>query len=230
MQGVWIKVLYDSVEPKIYKCLKQLNNCLSMLNDIAPEGIVKILKFFYENKDKKIHLRDIARQTDLNENSAYRFLNQLEVAGILGSEKDGNMKKYRIKKTEKAYCIFTCLDIEKFQKLTAIRRDAIGLFIDRLDEKPIIMFLFGFTAKNNYTQKSDIDILLISNKKINTKKAKDYVEAQTSLKINDFQIMFSEFQKEIRLKEEPVIQSAIATGYPLTNHSYYYRCIYYEPL
>lgn len=200
-----------------------------MLNDIVNEGMARILRHFYENKDGSVHLRDLARKTGLNENSAYRFLNQLEAAGILSSEKDGNMKKYRMKKTKKTYSLFACLDTEKLQRLQTIRKQAIDIFMDVLEEKPIIMLLFGSTAKNSYTKKSDIDILLISNKKTDTKNAKDYVEAQTTMKINDFQITFDQFQKEIRLKEDQVIQSAIETGYPLTNHIYYYRCIYDKP-
>lgn len=200
-----------------------------MLNDIVNEGMARILRHFYENKDGSVHLRDLARKTGLNENSAYRFLNQLEAAGILSSEKDGNMKKYRMKKTKKTYSLFACLDTEKLQRLQTIRKQAIDIFMDVLEEKPIIMLLFGSTAKNSYIKKSDIDILLISNKKTDTKNAKDYVEAQTTMKINDFQITFDQFQKEIRLKEDQVIQSAIETGYPLTNHIYYYRCIYDKP-
>ncbi len=201
-----------------------------MLNNIVNEGIARILRLFYENKDISIHLRDLARKTGLNENSAYRFLNRLEAAGILSSEKDGNMKKYRIRKTKKTYALFACLDTEKMQSLPPIRKQAIDLFMDTLEEKPVIMLLFGSTAKNSHTQRSDIDILLISNRKTDTSKAKNYVEAQTTMRINDFQVTLKEFQKEIRLKEEPVIQSAIETGYPLTNHIYYYRCIYDKPL
>ena len=41
-------------------------------------GHSKILQLFYDNKKAGIHLRDIARKTKLNENSATRFLKQLE--------------------------------------------------------------------------------------------------------------------------------------------------------
>ncbi|MBW6461491.1 MAG: nucleotidyltransferase domain-containing protein [DPANN group archaeon] len=201
-----------------------------MLNNIITPGIERILRFFYENKNQCIHLRELARKTELNENSAYRFLNKLELSRILSSEKEGNMKRYKIKKTKETYALFTCFDTEKMQQLNTLRKDAINIFIDTLDEKPIIMFLFGSTAKNNYTKESDIDILLISNKKIDTTNAKNYVETQTSMKINDFQITLPKFKKEIKIKEEPVIQSAIETGYPLTNHIYYYTCIYDEYL
>ena len=61
-------------------------------------GHSKILRLFYENKRANLHLRDIARKTKLYPNSTTRFLNQLEKEGILTSQKDGNLKKYRIKK------------------------------------------------------------------------------------------------------------------------------------
>ena len=39
-------------------------------------------------------MRDIARKTELNENSATRFLKQLEEEGALVSKREGNLKKY----------------------------------------------------------------------------------------------------------------------------------------
>ena len=73
-------------------------------------GQSKILKLFYEDKKASFHLRDIARKTKLYPNSVTRFLNQLEKERVLTSQKDGNLKKYKIKKSEKLSNIFVSFD------------------------------------------------------------------------------------------------------------------------
>ena len=186
-------------------------------------GHSKILRLFYENKRANLHLRDIARKTKLYPNSVTRFLNQLEKEGILTSKKDGNLKKNKIKKSEKLNNIFNSFDIERLNKLPLARRRAITYFLDKLQEKPIIVLLFGSTAKETFRKDSDIDLLLIVNKKIDVDKAKDYVDAQIGIKINCFQITYDEFLKEIKLKEDKVIQSALNTGYPIFNQMLFYE-------
>ena len=189
---------------------------------ILKTGQSKILRIFYEDKKARFHLRDIARRTKLYPNSATRFLNQLEKEGILTSQKDGNLKKYGIKKSGKLSNIFASFDIERLNKLPSARKRAINYFLDKLQKKPIIVLLFGSTAKESFRKDSDIDLLLIVNNKIDVDKAKDYVDAQIGIKINCFQITYNEFLTEIKLKEDKVIQSALNAGYPIFNQMLFY--------
>nr|AQS29708.1 hypothetical protein [uncultured archaeon] len=190
---------------------------------ILKTGHSKILNLYYENKKASFHLREIARKTKLYPNSVTRFLNQLEKEGILASQKEGNLKKYKIKKSEKLNNIFSSFDIERLNKLPLARRRAITYFLDKLSEKPVIVLLFGSTAKETFRKDSDIDLLLIVNKKIGVDKAKDYVDSQVGIKTNCFQITYDEFIKEIKLKEDKVIQSALNTGYPIFNQMLFYE-------
>lgn len=196
------------------------------MQHILKEGYWKILELFYKDKDKKIHLRDIARRTKMNENSASRFLGSLEKQGILKSEKDGNLKKYSTRKNNGVYFIYTMFDIGKFNKLPILRRHAIEFFFKQLEEKPVILFLFGSTAKEIFTNKSDIDLLMIVNKKIKTEDAERYAEAQTGIRISCFQIAYKSFLKELKTQEDKVVGSAISTGYPITNHIKFYEEYY----
>lgn len=189
-------------------------------------GYEKIMALFYTDKHAKIHLRDIARRTGLNENSASRFLVQLEEENMLRSEKDGNLKKYMIQKDSKTYSVFMFFDMARFSELTSIRRKAISYFLANLKEKPIIAFLFGSTAKNTFTRDSDIDVLLIVNKKVKVDEAQKYAEAQTAIRINCIQITYDDFRLELKLKRDNVIQSALNNGYPLTNHIQFYEECY----
>jgi len=48
----------------------------------------------------------------------------------------------------------------------------------------------------------------------------------TGIKISIFQMTLGSFLKEIKLKEDPVVQSAIASCYPVLNNRYYYEVLY----
>jgi predicted nucleotidyltransferase len=195
---------------------------------IIPQGLRKIFGLFHSNRESSFHVREITRRTRLNQNSTVRFLKKLEKEKILISKKDGNLKKYTLKKSYPAYEVLSTMDTEMFRKLPVIKQQAIEIFLDSLPKQPIIVVLFGSTARQTHKDDSDIDILLIVNQRIDTKSAIRKADAQYAQKISDFQITFSHFKKEVKLKEEHVVQSAIHTGYPITNHIYYYRCIYNE--
>lgn len=198
------------------------------METIIKSGYEKILKLFYNEKSAGIHLRDIARRTKLNENSASRFLNDLENKKLLNSKKEANLKKYYLIKNDIIYSIFSHFDIIKFNNIKSIRKNAILYFLNKLEEKPIICIIFGSMAKNIYNESSDIDLLLIVNRKINTNEAEKYADSQTAIKISPIQINYNDFKEELKLKKDNVIQSVINTGYPLTNHIEYYRTVYDE--
>jgi len=196
-----------------------------MLSLIKP-GYWKILQLFYNDKAAKLHLREIARKARLHEPSTTIFLKALEKDGILKSEKDGNQKKYSLKLNYKAYAVFQLFDLERFNALPSIRRNAIRYFLNHIKEKPLIAFIFGSTAKGTFKSDSDIDLLIITNAKANAAEAEKHSEALTGIRINTFQITLADFSKEVKLKDDPVIQAAITSGYPVFNHMHYYGVIY----
>ena len=195
---------------------------------ILKSGYEKIMQLFYKDKTVKLHLREIARQTKLHEPSVSRFLSSLEKDQILKSEKDGNLKKYSVKKGLRAYFIFEAFDLERFEKLPSIRRNAIKTYLDNLPEKPVFAVLFGSTAKGTYKQDSDIDILIITNRKISAGKAEKEADALTAMKISTFQMTYKDLLIELKMKEDKVVQSAINSGYPLIDHIQYYEVLYNE--
>jgi len=195
---------------------------------LLKSGYVKIMKLFYKDKTIKLHFREIVRQAKLHEPSTSRFLSNLESDKILVSETKGNLKEYFIKRSKNTYLIFESFDIEKFLRLPLIRRDAVEMYLDSLAIKPIFAILFGSTAKENYREDSDIDIMLVTNHKISTEKAQGEVNALTSINIGAFQIDYDSFLRDIKMKGDKVLQSAINSGYPLINHINYYEVLYNE--
>lgn len=194
------------------------------MKTIIHNQIYEILRLFYINRNKPLHLRDISRQIKLNESPTTRHLNYLAKNNILKHLEDGNMKKFYINPslTKQVYTIF---DMEKFESLPLLRKNAIRQYIAKLKEKPVFVVLFGSTAKGAAKKESDIDIIEVFNTKTNTKEARDYAEAMTGMHISAFQLVYPDFVREIKLKQDHVIQSGIETGFPVYNHYYYYEVL-----
>lgn len=193
---------------------------------LISSGMRLILQEFYKEKNSSIHLREICRRTNLHEVSTSRFLKKLEEEKIISHTSEGNLKKYYFVKNNKSFFIFECFDMLKFDELPDLRRNAINLFIQTLKEKPIFAILFGSTAKNNFQESSDIDLLIVSNNKISVSNAKKEVHALTNITINTIQISFPDFFRELRLKEDKVVQSALTSGYPIYNNVAFYEVFY----
>ncbi|MDO8656991.1 MAG: nucleotidyltransferase domain-containing protein [Nanoarchaeota archaeon] len=191
-------------------------------------GIRKILYTFYKRKNERIHLRELARETNMHGQSITRYLAQLEKEKILQTRKEGNLKQYELAHNKSVYALLSLFDVEKVEKLPLLRKKAIDTYIKALPQPPIFMVVFGSTAKETYIKDSDIDILIITNAKIDIASAEKEVDAQCAMRVSTFQMTYPRFIQELKLKEEPVIQSAIQTGYPVINHLQYYEVLYHE--
>lgn len=195
------------------------------MQTIIKSGILKILRIFYSNGDKPVHLREIARSSPMNESTASMHLNSLVKNGILKVVAEGNLKKFYISKNYVSV-IFPLFDYERLENLPLLRKNAIKLYLKSLKAKPLLAVVFGSTAKGNFKNNSDMDILEVNNNKDN--KAKIIAEAQTGIHIQVFRISEKQFMEELLLKKDNVVRSALNTGFPVFNQKYYYEVIYNE--
>ncbi|MDD9953541.1 MAG: nucleotidyltransferase domain-containing protein, partial [Candidatus Woesearchaeota archaeon] len=156
-------------------------------------GYRKIMQLFYKEKNAVLHLREIARRTKLHGPSTTKFLKDLEQNNILVAKKEIHLKNYRLQQSTRSYVFFTAFDVERFEQLPSIRKNAIRIYLQKLQEKPLFALLFGSTAKKTYNEESDIDILLITNKNISTKTAEKEADAITAMNIKTFQMTYNDF-------------------------------------
>ena len=200
---------------------------VTMIRTIVYKQYWNILKLFYTNHNSPLHLRGISRMINLKESATSRHLQALEKTNILKSQKEANLKKYHIK-TQVIPEIFSFFDEERLEALPLLRKNAIKEYLKVLENKPILMIIFGSTAKGNYTDDSDIDIIEVFPTKTNTAQAKTHAEALTGISIQSFQIKEANFYKELKIKEDQVMQSGISTGFPVFNNKYFYELRYHE--
>ncbi|MBU2639069.1 MAG: nucleotidyltransferase domain-containing protein, partial [Nanoarchaeota archaeon] len=138
-----------------------------------------------------------------------------------------NLKKFNVNKSQIPE-IFPLFDNERIKNLPLLRKNSLKIYIDSLETKPIFIVLFGSTAKGGLRHDSDIDILEVFNAKTNTSSSAKYAESQTAIRIQAVQMTFKAFIEELKLKKEPVVQSAVETGFPVFNQKYYYEAVWNE--
>lgn len=196
------------------------------MQSIIKPGIWKILKIFYSNKNKPVHLREIARVSGMNESTASLHLKKLLKDSVLKTMSEGNLKKFYVN-IKHLPEIFPLFDNERLESLPLLRRNSIKIYIRELESKPLILIVFGSTAKGSCREDSDIDIFEISNVKCKGK-AEKIAEAQTGIHLQVFRMSEKDFLHEIAAKNDKVLQSALNTGFPVFNQKYYYEAVYHE--
>ncbi len=188
-------------------------------------GKEKILECFYRNKLKEIYFSEILRETGLTPNTTLKHLKNLQSYSLIISTKKIGNTFYKIyRRNPQIYSILSYFDFKRFNELPLERRRAINEFLDKLSIKPLIAVVFGSTAKGTFGKESDIDILLIFNKKEKTdKKLKENIEAITGVKIQLFIIDFNYFKEQILKENDKVITHAIKTGFPIVGFDNFYK-------
>jgi predicted nucleotidyltransferase len=197
------------------------------MTTLIKDAYWKILKVFYLNRNIPLHLREISRKIKLDQSALTRHLNVLTSKGILKFTKEGNLKKFYIAKKH-VKNIFPLYDEEKLESLPLLRRNAIKFYEKSLEQKPVFVIIFGSTAKGSFREDSDVDIIAVFNKKTDTNNARKYSESQAGIHISEFQLTYKEFLKELKMKEDNVIQAGIETGFPVYNDKEYYGVMYDE--
>lgn len=196
-----------------------------MNNTLFGKGKEKILECFCRNRSKEMYFSEILRETKLTQNTTLKHLENLRKNNLIISTKKIGNTFYRINRANpQIYSILSFFDYQRFNGLPIERKRTIQEFLDRLRVKPLVALVFGSTAAGTYDRDSDIDMLLVYNKKEVRERAlaKD-IAATTGVSIQTFIIDFEYLKEQILKKEDKVIAHAVKTGFILTGHDRFYR-------
>lgn len=196
------------------------------MQTIIRHGMWKILNIFYSNKNKPVHLREIARLSSMNESTASLHLKNLVNDGVMKHISEGNLKKFYVSKSHLPG-IFPLFDQERLDKLPLLRKNAIKLYVKSLENTPVLLIVFGSTAKGTFKKDSDLDLFEVFSIKKDAK-AEKLVEAQTGVHLQVFRMSEKDFLNELITKKDKVLQSALNTGFPVFNQKYFYDVVYHE--
>ena len=113
----------------------------------------KLLQYYFENPKAQTHLRDIAKKAGISAASASIICKKLLNEGFLEKKKIGNSAIYSLSANN------NCL---KRLKVAWFLQKIIPLIEGKFDERVYSVCLFGSFAAGEYDEKSDVDILVIS--------------------------------------------------------------------
>jgi predicted nucleotidyltransferase len=177
---------------------------------------LKILGLYLDDYKKSLHLREISRETKTDVKAIQLQLKKLEKINVFSSVIRGRNKDYHLNLdnvTTKYYLVMA----EIFVSIIYLKRNfLIKKIVEEIENKihyPLI--LFGSFAKGTYTKESDVDIFVISDKKINTSiiiEATNMVGRKISLKSTSRQQFLGGLQNNDPLIKEIVSNHVILKG------------------
>ena len=182
---------------------------------ILNKNVIKVIESL---KKEKLYFNQISGLTGIkSKNNLLKNLDSLVKLKILIKEKNKSNTFYNINYDNFfSLILLQIINIAKFQNLPFERRKPIEELINKM--KPLMIILFGSTAKENYKKESDIDLLLIFNTKPKNIEEISEISSKYGIKLNPIILKFS----EININDD-TIKHIFLTGYPIIGHNYFYE-------
>lgn len=163
-----------------------------------------ILEFFLSNPYTKVHIKKLARELNLSPQTSNRYLRLYEAEKILESESIGNLIQFSLNNRYPLVKEWKRL----YFNLVLHESNFLDNFVQR-NPSTINILLYGSHATGEYSDKSDIDMLVIAqNKEIDLSALKNleiqlHKEAQVSV------YTIGEWRKLIK-KDDPFVKSVLS--------------------
>jgi hypothetical protein len=116
----------------------------------------RIFFWLFGQPERGFHLSELRRLTGLGSASLQRELNRLAVAGLLTTERVGNLRRFQANRNCPVFDELVAL-VRKTLGIGPLLRDALGPLLPRLRAA----WIYGSVAKETDTANSDIDVMLV---------------------------------------------------------------------
>jgi len=123
---------------------------------IFTESQSRVFRWIFGQPDRAFHLSELRRLTGLGSASLQRELNRLAEAGLVQSERVGNLRRFQANPLSPVYNELIGLT-RKTIGMEPLLQDALLPLMPRLKAA----WIYGSVAKQTDTSQSDIDIMLI---------------------------------------------------------------------
>ncbi|MFP4402750.1 MAG: nucleotidyltransferase domain-containing protein [Nanoarchaeota archaeon] len=181
----------------------------------------KIYKVFFELQEPKLYYNQIKEHSKLSHSSLQNSIEKLKKSNIIEEEKTKSNTFYKINDKKLFALKFSEIAITKFNKLKSNIKTPLNNFLKHLPEEIYTIILFGSASRGEEIKDSDIDLLIISNKKQNLSKNKKEAEITSKYPISLFQATTSQFKQN---KDDVIIQ-ARKTGFPIYKEQNFYEVL-----
>lgn len=171
---------------------------------------LKILGLFKSDYKATFHLREIAREIRVDVKAVRAQLSRLEASNIITSAQKGKNKEYNLNLST-YLTIYHMVLAEAFASIDYLSRHfEIKKLVSEINGNlGDVAVLFGSFAKENMTDESDIDIIIIADKKLEEKAFRE-VGSLIDRKIN-LKFATPEQFSEGLISGDPLIREAVAS-------------------
>ena len=165
---------------------------MSIASTLFSDSQSRIYRWLFGQPEREFHLSELRRLTGLGSASLQRELNRLATAGLVCSERIGNLRRFRANPHSPVYSELITLT-RKTLGAEPLLRQALGALVPDLQAA----WIYGSVAKQTDTAQSDIDVMLMGNNLLLGKVLELLVplEAQLGRKINPTCYTPEEFQR-----------------------------------
>lgn len=155
---------------------------------ITKDNNYRVMKLFFDAPEKKFHVRQIARLTQLSAPGVSKIVARLKKEGLLSSESTGLVENVFAAKTGQF------LHLKRCYNMMAIHESGLIDLLREEYEEPEAIVLFGSFGRGDDASKSDIDMAIVTSKskELDLKK----IEALLGRKLNIYEIKIRECKKE----------------------------------
>jgi predicted nucleotidyltransferase len=182
----------------------------------------RVFRWVFGQPERSYHLNELRRLTGLGSASLQRELGKLAAAGLVRSEKVGNLRRFQANTESPVYEELAGLT-RKILGAQPLLQEALAPIKSKLD----LAFIYGSIAKGTDTAKSDIDVMVVGNDLLlnNVLKLLLPVESQLGRKINPTLYTPAEYKRRRAQKDSflnrvlaqpmiPLIGEALELGRP----------------
>ena len=131
------------------------------------EAKEKVYLAYLELKQDKLYFNQLKEHTHLSNSSLQNVLIKFTELGILKIDKTKSNVFYQIKNKKLFSLEFSKIALEKFNQLHLEVKVPLKNFLKKVQDNIFTIILFGSASKKEEQKESDIDILIVTDKKTN---------------------------------------------------------------
>ncbi|MDH3221779.1 MAG: nucleotidyltransferase domain-containing protein [Gammaproteobacteria bacterium] len=136
----------------------------------------KVLGLLYGQPYKSFYLNEIVRLSDIGRGTIKRELERMTASGIIIQKRIGNQNHYQANESCPVYQELLGI-VRKTFGIADVIKTALTPIFDRI----LLAFIYGSIAKSEDSSKSDIDLLVISDKLTYSEVMERLIEVEDSL-------------------------------------------------
>ena len=190
-----------------------------IISEMKPEE--KVYNAYFESKKSTLYFNEIKELSKLSDSSLTNTLSKLLKNNTLTQEKTKANTFYIIKDKKLFALKFSEIAIQKFNSLNINIKVPLRNFLKNIPEDIHTIILFGSASRGEETKDSDIDLLIVSNKKADFSKNKKEAEITSKYPLSLFNSTIAQFKEN---KDHVIIQ-ARKTGFPIHKEQNFFEVI-----